>query len=86
MPVVALAPPARCPFIAPFFICFRSRAFRIGRLSARFLTAFLFTSHCERVCSAWVGFEFATHVANLGVAQHASCGDDRESKIAYAGI
>eukprot|EP00965_Chrysotila_dentata_P260396 6213890-Pleurochrysis_carterae.AAC.3 len=86
VPVVAFAPPARGPLVAPFFVCFRAWAFRIGGLSAGFLSAVLCTAHCECVCCARVGFELAPHVADLSVAQHAACGADSEGEVAYARV
>eukprot|EP00965_Chrysotila_dentata_P038248 1270710-Pleurochrysis_carterae.AAC.1 len=86
MPVVAFAPPARRPLFTSLFISFRSRAFWIGGFTACFFPTTLFTSHCERKCSAWVGRELASHVADLGVAQHAARGTDRENEIAYVSV
>eukprot|EP00965_Chrysotila_dentata_P041505 1376661-Pleurochrysis_carterae.AAC.1 len=86
MPVVAFAPPARRPLITPLFMSFRSRALRIGGLPAGFLPTLLFTSHCECVCSAWVGLELAPHIADLGVAQHAARRTVRENEVAYARV
>eukprot|EP00965_Chrysotila_dentata_P132711 4388231-Pleurochrysis_carterae.AAC.1 len=86
VPVVAFAPPARGPLVAPFFIRFRARAFRIGGLSAGFLSAIFFAAHCECVSCAWICFELASNVADLSIAQHAAGGADCECEVAHARV
>eukprot|EP00965_Chrysotila_dentata_P175208 5783717-Pleurochrysis_carterae.AAC.2 len=81
-----LCTPARGPLIAPLFIRFRARAFRIGGLFAGFLSAILLAAHCECVSCAWVCFELASNVADLGIAQHAAGVADCECEVAHARV
>eukprot|EP00965_Chrysotila_dentata_P105054 3470277-Pleurochrysis_carterae.AAC.2 len=84
VPVVTLAPPARSPFVAPLFICFRPRALRVGWLATSVLAVVLLAAYRESMCGARIGFKFMPHISNLCVAQHAACSRDGESDVTDA--
>eukprot|EP00965_Chrysotila_dentata_P049216 1632081-Pleurochrysis_carterae.AAC.1 len=73
MPVLALAPAARSPSLAPFFIRFWARTLRVS-----WFVSVRVASHGKSVRGVGICFQFAPDVACFSVAEHAACGTDRE--------
>eukprot|EP00965_Chrysotila_dentata_P169326 5591844-Pleurochrysis_carterae.AAC.1 len=69
MPMVAFAPTARRPLIAPGFVRLGPRPLRVGGLLVARVSA-----HGEGMCGTGIGFELAAYVPCFCVAQDTAGG------------